>query len=108
MSVGEIVTIVLVGTGALFILIAAIGVLRFSDLLMRMHASSKASTLGVILILVAVAVHTWQIAVTARIVLICAFLLATAPVAAHAIARAAYRRGLSLSPETDPDELAER
>ena len=108
MSVGEIVTMVLVGTGALFILVAAIGVLRFSDLLMRMHASSKASTLGVILVLAAVAVHTWQIAVSARIVLICAFLLATAPVAAHAIARAAYRRGLKLSPETDPDELADR
>ena len=107
MSLNDVVTIALVAAGAFFVLVAAIGILRFKDLPMRMHASSKASTLGVILILAAVAVHTWEIAVTARIVLICAFLLATAPVAAHAIARAAYRRGIELSPETDPDELAE-
>jgi multicomponent Na+:H+ antiporter subunit G len=108
MSIGEIITAALVGAGAFFILVAAIGILRFRDLPMRMHASSKASTLGVILILSAVAVHTFEIAVTARIVLISAFLLATAPVAAHAIARAAYRRGIELSPETEPDELADR
>ena len=106
MSITGIVTAVLVGAGTLFILVSAIGVLRFRDLLMRMHASSKASTLGAICILAAVAVRCGEIAVTARIVLICAFLLATAPVAAHAIARAAYRRGIELSPETEVDELA--
>ena len=44
---------------------------------------------------------------TARVVLTCVFLLATAPVAAHAIARAAYRRGVELSEETELDELAD-
>ncbi len=107
MTVSELITIALISVGAFFVLVSAIGILRFKDLPMRMHASSKASTLGVICILAAVAVHFADIAVTARIVLICAFLLATAPIATHAIARAAYRRGIKLSPETDPDELAE-
>jgi multicomponent Na+:H+ antiporter subunit G len=107
MSIVQVITIALAGIGAFFVLVSAIGILRFRDLPMRMHASSKASTLGVICILAAVAVHFGEIAITARIVLICAFVLATAPVAAHAIARAAYRRGLELSPETDPDELAD-
>ena len=107
MTVSEAITIALVTIGTFFVLVSAIGILRFRDLPMRMHASSKASTLGAICILAAVAVHFWQIAITARIALICAFLLATAPIATHAIARAAYRRGIELSPETNPDELAE-
>jgi multicomponent Na+:H+ antiporter subunit G len=107
MSIVQVITVALVGIGAFFVLVSAIGILRFRDLPMRMHASSKASTLGVICILAAVAVHFGDIAITARIVLICAFVLATAPVAAHAIARAAYRRGIELSPETNPDDLAD-
>ena len=108
MNILDILTVLLVATGAFFILVSAIGVLRFRDLPMRMHASSKASTMGVICVLAGTAVHFADIAVTARIVLICGFLLATAPVAATTIARAAYRRGLELSPDTEIDELKER
>ena len=101
------VTIALVGIGTFFVLVSAIGIVRLPDLLTRMHASSKASTLGAICILLAVAVWFGDGAVTARAVLISFFLLATAPVAAHCIARAAYRTGIHLSPETEVDELAE-
>jgi len=96
----------LVALGAFFVLVAAVGVVRLKDTLMRMHASSKASTLGAICILAAVAIHFGDGAVTARVVLICAFLLATAPVAAHTIGRAAYRRGIDLDPTTVCDELS--
>ena len=92
MSFLELLIAALVGLGTFFVLVAALGLVRLKDLLMRMHASSKASTLGVICILAAVALWFGDAGVTARVVLICAFLLATAPVAAHTIARAAYRR----------------
>ena len=42
--------------GATFVFLAAIGVVRFPDALSRMHALSKASTLGVLLILIGAAV----------------------------------------------------
>ena len=42
-----------------------------------------------------------------RVALVCVFLLLTAPVASHLIARAAYRAGVPLAPETVVDELAE-
>jgi len=106
-SVSGIVTVGLVGAGAFFVLVAAFGLVRLKDVLMRMHASSKASTLGAICTLAAVAVRFGDAAVTARVVLTCLFLLATAPVAAHAIARAAYRRGVDLCDETERDELAD-
>jgi len=107
MSLLDVVIMALVGIGAFFVFVAAFGVLRLGDVLMRMHASSKASTLGAICTLSAVAVWFGDGAVTARIVLTCVFLLATAPVAAHTIARAAYRRGVDLCDETGHDELAE-
>ena len=44
MTVAQVVTIGLVGAGTFFVLVAAFGVVRLSDVLMRMHASSKAST----------------------------------------------------------------
>ncbi len=107
MSFGDVLIGPLIGLGTIFVLVSALGVVRMKDLLMRMHASSKASTLGAICILAAVAIWFGDAAVTARVALICAFLLATAPVAAHTIARAAYRRGIELDPGTVCDELGE-
>ena len=44
-------------TGSLFILLAAVGILRLPDLLTRMHATTKAAALGVMLIMLAAALH---------------------------------------------------
>ena len=104
----EIVTAGLVLAGGIFALAAAVGVLRLPDVLIRMHASTKAGTLGCGLILVAVAVHFAETGIVARAVAAIVFLLLTAPVAAHMIGRAAYRTGVPLWRETVIDELAER
>ena len=100
--------VVLAALGIAWMVVAGIGLLRMPDLLTRMHASSKAGTLGAALVLVAVAVHFADAAITVRVVLVCLFLLLTAPVASHVIARAAYRIGVPLSPETVIDELGRR
>ncbi len=86
-------------------LVAAVGVLRLPDLMMKMHASTKAGTLGAGLILVSVGVAFDEISVLTRVIATIIFLLLTAPVAAHLIGRAAYYVGLDLWEGTITDEL---
>lgn len=84
----EIIAGLLVLGGAGFTLVAAIGILRLPDLLTRMHASTKAGTLGAMLVLAALALHFGQTAITAKAVAAVLFLMLTAPIAAHMIGRA--------------------
>lgn len=94
--------------GCLFMVLAALGALRMPDLPMRMHATTKAGALGVGLIMLAVSVHYQQAAVTAKALTIILFILLTAPVAAHVIARAAYVVGIPLWHKIQRDELKGR
>jgi multicomponent Na+:H+ antiporter subunit G len=84
-----------------------VGVARLPDVYMRMSASSKAATLGASLVLLGAALHFGTAAGAGRAVVIVAFLLLTAPLAAHAIGRAGYRRGGPLWKGTIADELAD-
>jgi len=79
--------------GSLFALVAALGVLRLPDLYTRMHAASKAGTVGSSLMLLALAIVAGEIGVATRALAGIAFLLLTAPIAAHLLARAAYLAG---------------
>ena len=97
---------ILVLGGVFFLFIAAIGVARMPDLYNRMHATSKAGTLGVGLILLAVAVFYQELSVAARALSALAFIILTAPVAAHALGRAAYLAGVKPCKDTYIDELA--
>jgi multicomponent Na+:H+ antiporter subunit G len=100
----DILSLVLAATGGLLILVAGLGILRLPDLLTRMHASSKAGTLGAVCILLAVALRFGDFVITVKTVLIVLFLFLTAPVAAHMIGRAGYRSGVRLCDETAFDE----
>lgn len=91
--------------GSFFVVVASIGVLRLPDLMMKMHASTKAGTLGAGLILVAVGISFDEISVLTRIIATIIFLLLTAPVAAHLIGRAAYYTGIELWEGTIVDEM---
>lgn len=95
----------LVLSGASLMLLAALGLLRLPDLLTRMHATTKAAALGVILIMLAVAMHFAEVGVAARALAIIIFILMTAPVAAHVIGRAGYFVGSKLWSGTVKDEL---
>lgn len=103
----EIAAGVLALAGAFFSFAAALGVLRLPDVFIRMHASTKAGTLGCGLLLLSVAVYYAELGVTSRALATIAFLLFTAPVAAHTIARAAYRTGVPLWERSVVDELAD-
>lgn len=76
--------------------VATIGLLRFPDLYTRMHAVTKAGTLGIGLILVAAAVAFGTLSLAARALVALVFVLLTAPVSAHMIGRAGYLGGVSL------------
>ncbi len=72
-------------------LAAAVGLLRFPDLLSRMHAATKPQVLGLLLFLLAIAVQQRTWAVIPVLVLCWVFQLLTAPVSAHMVGRAGYR-----------------
>lgn len=100
----EILTCFFLLLGGVLSLIAAAGVLRMPDIFIRMHAATKVGTVGVSSIAIGLMIHFGTLTVTSRGVLVIAFFLLTAPVAAHMIARAAYRSGVSLWLLTRIDE----
>ena len=79
-------------TGAFFCLTAGLGLVRFPDVLSRMHAGTKPQVLGVLLVMVGAAIrlHGWS--ATWMLLLVAVFQMLTAPVSAHLISRVAYRR----------------
>ena len=91
--------------GSFFILVSSIGLLRMPDLYTRMSSTTKASTLGVVLVLLATALIWQDVGITARVIIIISFLFLTAPVAAHVIGRAAYFDKVPLWEKTVIDEL---
>jgi multicomponent Na+:H+ antiporter subunit G len=76
--------------GALFTLLAALGILRLPDTLSRMQAATKATTLGVGATMAAVALTFWDGGALLRALAVVLFLYVTAPVGAHALARAVW------------------
>jgi multicomponent Na+:H+ antiporter subunit G len=79
----EIVTLIsaaLLVIGSLFALVASIGLLRLPDLYTRMHAASKAGTMGACLMLIALAIHAADVGTMSRALAGVVFFLLTAPV----------------------------
>ena len=87
----DIVSAVCIFLGGVLSLAAALGLLRFGDLLSRMHASAKPQVLGLLLVAVAIAIQypTWSTVTTLAIII--SFQLVTIPVATHMVGRAGYR-----------------
>ena len=90
-TVIDAVSAVFMVVGALMSLAAAIGLLRFPDLMSRMHAATKPQVLGLFLLLAAVGLQlrtwwVWPVLLVAWI-----FQLLTVPVSAHMVGRAGYR-----------------
>jgi multicomponent Na+:H+ antiporter subunit G len=104
----ESISLVLLLLGSLFMLLAAIGMVRMPDVLTRMHSSTKSSTLGVGLIMLGVVLAFSDFAVGVRALAIVIFMFTTTPVSAHMIARAAYLSGVPLWQGTLSDEMRGR
>ena len=104
----EAIGAVLLAAGGFFVFVAALGVLRLPDLFMRMHAATKAGTLGAGLVLMAAAVVFGDLGVAVKGVVVFLFLLLTAPVAAHVLGRAAYYDRVGVWEQTHRDDLQGR
>jgi multicomponent Na+:H+ antiporter subunit G len=104
----EFVAITLLLLGSLFLLAAAIGVVRMPDLYTRMQAATKAATLGISCVLAAAAFYMQDLGVAMRVFFTVLFFFLTAPVAAHLIGRAAYFIGVPLWKGSIVDELKGR
>ena len=102
----ELLATVSVIFGVILGVLSAVGVLRMPDVYIRLQVASKASSLGVALLMLGVALHFDELSVTIRALLVVVFLFLTAPVAAHLIGRAAYLTACPLASGTEPDELA--
>ncbi|WP_170229144.1 monovalent cation/H(+) antiporter subunit G [Polyangium fumosum] len=94
----EAVAVVL---GVCFMFLASLGVLRLDDFYARIHAPTKAATLGLVFLLAALAFEVQDKAAVTKAVLAMLFVGMTAPVGAHILARAAYRRGVRPSARVD-------
>lgn len=79
--------------GSLLALVAAIGLVRFPDLLSRMHAGTKPQVLGLILMVLGLALHVRSLDALGLLLLVVIFQMITAPVGAHMVGRAGYRTG---------------
>lgn len=94
-------------TGGLLLLFTGIGMLRFPELLSRMHAATKPQVLGTILMMAGLALSLRTTAVTWTLLLVIAFQIITAPVSAHMVARAGYRTNKIRDDLMVVDEFAE-
>jgi len=81
-----VISFFLIG-GSAFILLAALGTLRFPDMLSWIHATTKATSFGLLLVLIGVALFFNTLLIYFKALLVISFIYLTAPLAAHSIAR---------------------
>jgi multicomponent Na+:H+ antiporter subunit G len=91
-QIADVVAVACLLAGAFLCLTAGVGLVRFPDVLSRMHAGTKPQVLGILLVMVGGAIRLQGLAAAWMLLLVAAFQLLTAPVSAHMISRVAYRR----------------
>ena len=99
-EVFDLIGAALIAAGAFFCLAGALGLVRFPDILARMHAATKPQVFGLLLALIGVGCYLRELRVWLVLGLVMVLQVLTAPVAGHLIGRVAYRSG-----EWEPDDL---
>jgi multicomponent K+:H+ antiporter subunit G len=105
----ELIISALLISGGLFVLVGSIGLMRLQDLYVRLHAPTKATTLGLGGILIASMVYTYHTRghLSINEMLITLFLVITAPVTAHILAKAAMHHRVKVMKRTRNQHLIE-
>jgi multicomponent Na+:H+ antiporter subunit G len=80
-------------SGSFFLMVAAIGIVRMPDLYTRMHAATKAPTLGLGLLLIGATCFFHSLAVLGMVLVVILFIIITTSVASHLLAKSAYQLG---------------
>ncbi len=109
LTITEIIASFFIISGTFFIFVSSIGILRLRDVYSRMHAAGKASTLGVMSIMTGAVIFflihhgTFNF----KLLLTIIFVFMTAPLAALAINRSAYRTNVAMTKAASMDELGD-
>lgn len=105
----ELIISVFLIFGGLFVLVGSIGLLRLQDFYVRLHAPTKATTLGLGGILIASMVFTYYTRghLSINEMLITLFLVITAPVTAHILAKVAMHHRVKVMERTRNQDLIE-
>jgi multicomponent Na+:H+ antiporter subunit G len=102
----DVVTAILVLAAALMCLAAGVGLIRFPDVLTRLHAATKPQIFGLMAVAVDVAINNFSVGTITLVIAIIVFQALTAPTAAHLVARSAYTGNNSRPDLLIIDELA--
>ena len=92
-AIMDVAAAVLLVLGALLTLTAAIGILRFPDVLTRMHSATKPQVLGLLLVLMGLGLRLHDLRSLGLLALVALFQLVTTPIGSHMVGRAAFRAG---------------
>ncbi len=103
----DIIGAVFLLLGAMLCFAASVGLVRFPDVLTRMHAATKPQTLGLLFVVIGVAFSLQNLQALGILVLVAVLQLLTAPVAAHMVSRTAYRTGQVREDLLTSDDLAD-
>ena len=103
----ETIGLTLMVIGVLFDIVGCIGLVRLPDVYNRIQASTKCVVLGTALILIGCVVWLASPAAIVKGLICILFILITSATAAHALARAAYRSGVSLCDQSVVDRYAD-
>ena len=96
----NIACIVLVSLGILFLILGAVGLLRFPDFYTRLHAAGKCDSLAAVLVIAGLALYNLtefsfaNLLVSLKILAIAAFVFVASPTATHAITKAGLIMGV--------------
>jgi multicomponent Na+:H+ antiporter subunit G len=95
MSLFDSLAAFVISGGVFFLLVGSVGLIRLPDFFSRSHATGKADTLGIMLILFGLIIHEGISLNSGKLLIILAFVALTNPTATHALARATFywRRG---------------
>lgn len=93
-EIQNIICILFVVTGILFMLAGSMGIVRLPDFYSRTHAAGTSDTLGVIFIILGLIIYEGLTLTSFKLLLISIFIVLANPIGTHALARAAYKRGL--------------
>ena len=104
----DILSWAMIVAGSFFVIIGAVGILRFPDFWSRLHAASVTESGGMILLLIGMALQTGWTLIAFKLGVIGIFMLITVPTSTHAVANAALVSGLRPPkfPQTSPQKAA--
>lgn len=103
----KIIGLIFIGIGLTFDVLGCLGLVRLPDVYCRLQAATKCVTLGTCSILFGTFLVVGFTAAGVKSLLCMIFIVLTAPVAAHAIARGAHRAGVKLCKGSVVDKYAE-